>query len=98
MYASGTIIDPVLSRRRLDRSVEPQDGCSITARIAAGTSRLSVGLCRATACSHAAGSNRLCKVTLAPAKSAGSVWMFRPPTWNIGSAVSTWSRSVSSCA
>ena len=30
----------------------------------------------------------------APASSAGRVWMFRPPTWNSGSTVSTWSASV----
>jgi hypothetical protein len=36
-------------------------------------------------------------VTVAPYISAGVVWMFSPPTWNIGSTVRTWSDRVSPC-
>ena len=57
----------------------------------AGTSRLTLGRRCATSASHNPGSKRLCSVTRAPARRAGSVWLFSPPTWNIGSGLSTWS-------
>ena len=63
----------------------------------AGTSTVSVGRSRAIASSAASGAKRACSVTVAPSCRAGVVWMLRPPTWNIGSTVSTWSAAVMSC-
>ena len=63
----------------------------------AGTSTVSVGRSRSIASSAASGAKRACSVTVAPSCSAGVVWIFSPPTWNIGSTVSTWSCAVMSC-
>ncbi len=50
----------------------------------------------ATVSKKASGSKRGWRVTAAPICRAGTVWMLRPPTWNIGSTVSTRSCGVSS--
>ena len=63
----------------------------------AGTSTVSVGESRSIASSVASGVKRACSVTVAPSCSAGVVRMLSPPTWNIGSTVSTWSCAVMSC-
>ena len=95
-HESGIVDDPVFTSRRLERSVRSQSGCEYTACSVAGTSSVSVGRRAATSRRNAPGSKRAWIVTVAPACSAGSVWMHRPPTWNIGSTVSTWSRLVRS--
>ena len=63
----------------------------------AGTSTVSVGRSRSIASSVGPGAKRACSVTVAPNCSAGVVWMLSPPTWKIGSTVSTWSSAVMSC-
>src|SRR5262249_48206190 len=85
----GIVDEPVWISRKLARSVAGQSGWVKTARIVAGTSSESVGRRLVTSRSHAPASKRAWIVTVAPACSAGRVWMHRPPTWNIGSAVST---------
>lgn len=54
-------------------------------------------LARSMASNTAPASNFACSVTDAPACSAGSVWMFRPPTWNSGKVVKMRSALVRSC-
>ena len=96
MRDSGTTIEPVFTIRSDDRSVFAQSGCAITACMVAGTSSENVGLRRATSASHWPGSKRRCSVTVAPASSAGKVWLLSPPTWNIGNEErirSSWRRS-----
>jgi len=95
---SGITIEPAFSILSDERSLFAQAGCAITAWIVAGTSSEIVGLRAATSASQWPGSKRLCRVTVAPACSAGSVWLLRPPTWNIGRQVSTWSAWPRSCA
>jgi len=88
--------EPAAATRSDERSAPFHAGWSTIARMVAGTSSVSVGRRAATSAIQAPGSKRGCRVTLAPACSAGRVWMHRPPTWNIGSTVSTWSRLVRS--
>jgi hypothetical protein len=85
----GTCVEPVVMQRKLSSGVCAHSGCSIMAWMVAGTSTVSVGRSRAIASSAASGAKRACSVTVAPSCSAGVVWMLRPPTWNMGSTVST---------
>ncbi len=77
---SETIVEPVEITRRLDRSALCQRTLSIIAINCAGTSTVSVMRSRSIVSSAASGSNFGCSVTVAPACSAGVVWMFSPPT------------------
>ena len=83
------IDEPVVTSRRLERSVESHAGWLVIAALTWGTTSSIVGRSAAIARRAAAASKRGCSVTRAPAASAGVVWMLRPPTWNIGSTVST---------
>jgi hypothetical protein len=69
-------------------------GAPVSAFITAGTTSVSVGLSWAMQFSRAEASKRACRMTQAPAYSAGKVWMHRPPTWNSGNTVATVSAGV----
>ena len=98
MSGRGTICEPLFTKARLDRSARAQRGCSMSAFITAGTSRLVVGRHCSTASNQAPGSKRGCSSSFAPTASAGRVWMHSPPTWNSGSTESTRARPSSPCA
>jgi hypothetical protein len=63
----------------------------------AGTSTVRVMRSRAMASKVASTSKRGCSTTVAPAASAGVVWLLSPPTWNSGSVVRMRSSAVRSC-
>jgi hypothetical protein len=74
------VLEPAHTARSDCKGVLGQAGCSISAFMTAGTTRVKVGCHSDNACSMAAGSKRGIKATQAPAHKAGKVWMHIPPT------------------
>ena len=87
MRAGGTADEPMQTQRRLEMSAPAKPGRANRACAIAGTMAISVGRSSTSALRTAAGSNRRWTMTAAPARRPGRVWMFMPPTWNIGIAV-----------
>ena len=84
------------TQRRLDRSASAKSGRANSARAMVGTMASRVVRSSTSVVSTAAGSKRRWSVTVAPARRAGRVWMFMPPTWNSGIAVRMRSALVNS--
>src|SRR5260221_394765 len=79
MSGTGTIIEPVATRRRLERSVVFQAGCAISAAICAGTSTVRLGRALAMAARGGAGSKRRGRVPPPPARRTRRGRVVSPP-------------------